>query len=237
MFDSITSQFTILDWVFVIWMGFSILLGLIRGFISEVLSLIGWVISFSLANHYAADLGAKLPLPIKDTTPAYFVGYLAIFIGSLLAWTMIRTLLRFAVGKGFFDYLLGLTFGVLRGFLVAMVAISLVSVLIPLPSQNWWKKAYFHSLLESGALQFRSLLPANWGERLQITPEDLPNKEAMSFPLTTPSNMPSDTQPSGTPSMIKSSSSRHLDGLPSSLPSHLDHGLLPTIPRSAQPSN
>lgn len=225
MMESITSQFTPIDWIFLVWMSFSILLGLIRGFIAEVLSLIGWVLAFALAQHYALEAAAKLPLPpqIKEGAPAFLAGFLLVFLGTLLIWTMVRTLLRFAVGKGCFDYLLGFIFGAARGYVVAMLVISVIGMVLPLPNMVWWQKAYFHHFLDQGATQVRAILPAQWSKKIQLKAEDLPQKIGTAIANSTPSQSSTllnalGANPSSSPSVLPSSTINN-GALPSLNPS------------------
>lgn len=240
MFKELTAGFNLVDWIFVSWMGFSILLGFMRGFIAEMLSLIGWIVAFTLASQYGAEVGKMIPIPIKDSGPTYIAGFLAVFIGTLLAWAMFRTLLRFAVGKGLFDYLLGMSFGVLRGLVVSMLAVTVLSVIVPLPTQPWWQSAYFHGFLESGALQLKSLLPADWSSRFQLSGNSIKNK--LSATLTTPEG---DSVPSSlslppinlhglaSPSAIKPATTPSAPSTKVSLPSLLSNqGLLPPTPET-----
>ena len=71
----------------------SVLLGLWRGLVYELLSIAGWVAAFLLAQTFAAWAGERLPL--KDFTEPlrYAAGFIAVFVAAafgagLLSWLM-----------------------------------------------------------------------------------------------------------------------------------------------------
>src|SRR3989338_7881346 len=93
----------------------SLLLGLWRGFIHEVLALLGWPIAFLLSNIYADNIARLIPL--HDTWRLTVV-YALLFAVVLIAWgvlVMLLTKLLKAMGTGWSDRMLGGLFGVLRG--------------------------------------------------------------------------------------------------------------------------
>jgi membrane protein required for colicin V production len=51
-----------LDWVVVAVLGASILLGLLRGFMRETISLAGWIAGIWLAFRFAVPISASVPL-------------------------------------------------------------------------------------------------------------------------------------------------------------------------------
>ena len=51
-----------LDWVFVAVLLASMLIGAWRGLVFEVLSVLGWVVSFFVAQWFAADAATLLPM-------------------------------------------------------------------------------------------------------------------------------------------------------------------------------
>jgi len=51
-----------LDWIVVAVIGASILLGLLRGFVRETISLAGWIAGIWLAFRFAVGISASVPL-------------------------------------------------------------------------------------------------------------------------------------------------------------------------------
>ena len=106
----------------------SIFFGCFRGFIRELLSLIGWVLAFYTANFFTDSFYQLIPFNLDDSIK-YIVGYFIIFISVLIIASMIIKLInKFikSVGLGFSNFILGGFFGFTRGVLVVFVMIFLL---------------------------------------------------------------------------------------------------------------
>lgn len=145
----------------------SVGLGLWRGVVYEILSLLGWPIAF-LVSKYAAPQLASL-LPISTASTRVTLAYVVVFIAVLLFWAMLvwllSTLIK-AVGLGLIDRLLGALFGVLRGALVVL-ALVCGAGMTQLPEQAFWRDAKFSGVAEQAALQSKVWLPDNLAQRIQ----------------------------------------------------------------------
>src|SRR5690349_21307179 len=102
------ADYTILGIIFV-----SALIGLVRGFLREVVSLLVWMLGFWLALRFAAPVGDGLSF-IKDPTWRLVAGFAVLFV-LILA---VGTLVGFFMGKlvestdsGTGDRILGVLFG------------------------------------------------------------------------------------------------------------------------------
>jgi len=139
----------------------SLLLGLWRGFIHEVLSLIGWPIAFVLSNIYTDNIARLIPL-VQDTLRLTVVFVLLFFV-VLIAWgvlVMLLAKLLKAMGTGWPDRMLGGLFGVLRGGLVVLVLVWLAGM-TAIPEQQFWRKAQMSKIAEDVALLTKTWLPDN----------------------------------------------------------------------------
>lgn len=144
----------------------SLLLGLWRGFIHEVLSLLGWPIAFLLSNMYADRLARLIPVT-KDMLRITVV-YALIFAAVLIVWgvlVMLFTRLLKAMGSGWSDRLLGGLFGVLRGGLVVLVLVWLAGM-TAIPEQLFWRDAQMSKTVEDVALLVKTWLPDNIAQRV-----------------------------------------------------------------------
>src|SRR5574337_565250 len=124
-----------LDWILAAVLVLSLLLGAWRGLVYEALSLLAWVAAFVLAQWYAPDVAARMPLAGASEPVRYAVGFVAVFIaaafaGGLVAW-LAKKLVE-AIGLRPVDRALGAAFGLLRGMVLPE---TLRSVLPALPSQ------------------------------------------------------------------------------------------------------
>jgi len=149
------------DWLLVGIIAGSALIGLWRGFVVEVLSLLVWVAAFWLALHYGSDVAAMFADRVDTPSARMALGHLllfvlAIIVGGLLTW-LIGKLVR-ATGLSLIDRLLGLSFGLLRGAGLAVVLV-LVLGFTPLPSDPWWQRSQLLPSFEHGAQWLRGWLP------------------------------------------------------------------------------
>lgn len=144
----------------------SLLLGLWRGFIHEVLSLLGWPLAFLLSNIYAESLAGLIP--VAQDTLRLTVVYALVFGVVLIAWgvlVMSLTKLLKAMGSGWSDRMLGGLFGVFRGGLVVLVLVWLAGM-TAIPEKLFWRDAQMSKTVEDIALLAKSWLPDNVARRV-----------------------------------------------------------------------
>lgn len=98
----------------------SLLIGVVRGFVCEVISLITWVAAFILAFKFAAPAAAHITFTDSATTK-YIVAFAGIFILILVIGITINALVRHLwhrTGVPAMDRILGLLLGIARGILI-----------------------------------------------------------------------------------------------------------------------
>jgi len=118
-----------LDWAVVAVIGASILLGLLRGFMREMISLAGWIAGIWLAFRFAVPISAALPLghdwPLARTAAvAVLIVVGCVFAAALVGW-LLRELVKVARLSAA-DRTLGGLFGLARGLLIIGLAVFLV---------------------------------------------------------------------------------------------------------------
>lgn len=144
----------------------SLLLGLWRGFIHEVLSLLGWPIAFMLSNMYADSI-AQL-IPVSQEVLRMTVVYVLAFVIVLAVWGVLVSLLTKllkAAGAGWPDRALGGLFGVLRGVLVVLVLVWMAGM-TTIPEHMFWRDARMSRVVEDFALLTKVWLPDNIAQRV-----------------------------------------------------------------------
>ncbi|WP_374353661.1 CvpA family protein [Chitinimonas sp.] len=152
---------TVFDYATLVILGLSVLLAVLRGGVSELLSLAAWVAGFWLAQRYAAHAGALMPAGIPTVELRLIAGFVSILLGVWFLSAIIRvTLAQFirATGLGPLDRLLGALFGMARG-LVIVLALVIVGGLTGLPKQPLWRNAMFSPPLEAAAVSIKPWLP------------------------------------------------------------------------------
>jgi len=147
----------------------SLVLGAWRGLVREVLSVLGWVIAFLAAGLFAGPLGPEMPQAIPGPELRVAAAYLAVFVGALVATSLVALLLSKivkAVGLGGVDRLLGALFGAARGLLIVLAA-ALLAGLTSVPRQAFWRDSASGPLLAQAALALKPLLPQTFAERMR----------------------------------------------------------------------
>lgn len=144
----------------------SLLLGLWRGLVYEVLSLLGWPLAFVLSRMFAASVEPLLPVSHEEIRVA--LAYAVVFVAVMIVWGMLvwmfAKLIR-AVGLGVLDSVLGGVFGLLRGVLVILALVWLAGM-SDLPEQALWREAQFSGVAEEVAMQTKVWLPDNIAGRI-----------------------------------------------------------------------
>lgn len=151
------------DWAMAAVLALSVVVGLWRGLVYEVLSLVGWVVAFVVAQAYGAAVAAWLPFG----GPAGSMGRLAAgfglaFLGTLIAWTLAAKLVRLLISAtplSVLDRALGSLFGLVRG-VVLLLAVALVVKLTPAARAPAWQASHGAAWLESALQALQPLWPA-----------------------------------------------------------------------------
>ncbi len=144
----------------------SLLIGLWRGLVYEVLSLIGWPVAFVLSKLYGESVASMMSG--AQETVRTVLGYAVVFIAALIVWGVLAWLLSKlvkAAGLGWLDRSLGALFGVLRGMLV-IIALVWLAGLTTIPEQPFWRGAQTSRAAENIALLTKAWLPDSIARRI-----------------------------------------------------------------------
>ena len=139
----------------------SAVVGMWRGLVYEVLSLMAWVAAFLLAQAYAGAVAPMLPLdglsPALRTATAFAVVFVvSAFAGGFVAWVVKKMVA--VVGLRPIDRVLGGAFGLLRGAVV-LLAVALVVGMSPFQSQEAWQTSSVARVLGDSLHVLKPLLP------------------------------------------------------------------------------
>lgn len=150
-----------LDWVFTGVLVLSTLLGVWRGFVSELISLAAWVAAFMVAQWWALDAAKLLPLAQLGESLRYAAGFAAVFVAVLFSAALlafvIRKLLSMA-GLGALNRLLGALFGWFRG-VVIVLAVAVVVGLTPLKNTQPWQSSTIAQVAQIVLTGLKPVLP------------------------------------------------------------------------------
>jgi membrane protein required for colicin V production len=146
----------------------SIIISVIRGLVREILSLLGWIAAFVVANRFAENLAGMLPPAVPGVTLRLITAFAILFIGTLIIAALISAaigmLLR-ASGLVLADRGLGGLFGLARGVLIILTAVILAG-LTALPRQPFWRESFTAPLAEQAVRSIKPLLPDAWAEHV-----------------------------------------------------------------------
>ena len=147
----------------------SVAWGIWRGFVREILSLVGWVLAFLAANAVAAQLGELLPASWARAEVRVLIAFVVVFVlvlsATALAAVLVSKLFKKA-GLGGVDRTLGALFGLARGVLI-LVAVTVAAGLTSLPREPLWKQSVGAGMLVRTVLQLKHWLPPRLERRLR----------------------------------------------------------------------
>jgi membrane protein required for colicin V production len=139
----------------------SVVLGLLRGLLKEVLSLVAYASAFLAAIWWGPTVAEWFTQWISQPFVSMALAYLGVFIAVLLSIGMINMTLAALLSKTGLtpaDHGLGAMFGLLRGVLFVLVLVILAGY-TPLPEEPWWKNAMFSKQVVSAVQQIKLKLP------------------------------------------------------------------------------
>jgi membrane protein required for colicin V production len=149
------------DWALLALLLLSVLVGLWRGFVFELLSLAGWVAAFVAAQAFAPAVAPLLPLGTPGGALNHGVAFAATFVVALLLWAVASRLLRLVIHATPLqplDRLLGALFGVARG-LVLLLAVTTLVLLSPVRSSAAWQQSHGAAWLAALLQGLKPMLP------------------------------------------------------------------------------
>lgn len=167
---------TIADWLIVLTVVTSVVIGLFRGFVVEVMALVVWALALLAAALLAPKLTDALSGSVESPSARIFLAYALIFVGTLLIGAIITWLLRKLVrstGLSGTDRLLGGVFGIARGA-VLVVLVVLMLGLTPFPRDAWWRESRLLPQVIVMAERARAWLPERIAAQIRLDGTEAP---------------------------------------------------------------
>lgn len=123
--------------------GLSVITGLFRGFIKELIALCAWIAAIWLGYSYSSSFEPWLQSYIQEPSVRTAVAFVGILFATLFVGGVVNALISFILkrsGLGGTDRILGMGFGFIRG--VFIVALLIVAVkMTSLPYQQYAKES------------------------------------------------------------------------------------------------
>lgn len=152
---------TSFDYIVLAILGVSALLGLMRGLIKEVLSLIAYVVAFMAGIWWGPTVSVWLTSYIDNALLRTALAYGAVFIIVLLLVGLVNITLGMLIKKTGLtpaDHGLGALFGLLRGALIVLTLVALAGY-TELPKEPWWQDAKLSGSTVAAVQRVKLLLP------------------------------------------------------------------------------
>ncbi len=149
------------DWVFAAVVGLSVVVGLVRGLLYEVMSLLGWVVAYVAAQAFGAAVAPSIPVGAPGSGLNIAAAFVIVFVVVLIGWGFLSWLIKKLVQASPLsplDRVLGAVFGLMRGVLVALAVVTAVTM-TPLAASPSWQAAHSVAGLQAVLSGLKPWLP------------------------------------------------------------------------------
>lgn len=148
------------DYLVIVAVVISALIGAMRGFLREAVALVAWIIALFIAWHFSdliePHLGGLLSGSyVKPWAARVIIVLLILLLGALIG-ALLGHFVRLSMFSGM-DRFLGLVFGLLRGVVVLGVFVIL-GQLLKLDGEKWWTRSLLIPYGESVANGLRAIV-------------------------------------------------------------------------------
>lgn len=121
----------------------STLVSLLRGFIRESLSLLIWVVAAWVGLRLATPIAELLTPWVAIPSARLILGFVAVFVAVVMAGSLLGLLVAKLIsssGLSGTDRMLGMLFGAMRGVVMVVIAVLVLS-LTPVVDDPWWQQS------------------------------------------------------------------------------------------------
>jgi membrane protein required for colicin V production len=164
-----------IDYIIVGVLGLSVLVGLWRGLVSEVLALVTWIAAFWVAWAFGPTVSTYFEHRIDEPSIRLVAGYALCFVSVLVLGALVRFVIHRLVestGLSGTDRLLGMMFGFARGVLLVSLMVFLLGF-TAFTNDPWWKRSVLLPQFQVAATWLGGQLPAS--VRQHLHPVSLPD--------------------------------------------------------------
>ncbi|TLY51317.1 MAG: CvpA family protein [Gammaproteobacteria bacterium] len=157
------------DYCILAMLALSVLMGLWRGLIGEVLALACWIVAVWVAWLFGPQVAAQFTR-VDVPSARLLIGYALCFIAVLIAGAIVSFLMRKLIrGSGLSgtDRLLGMVFGLARGVALVILVVLLLGF-TPFPRDPWWHQSQLLPSFQQGAQWAAAHMPAEVTKYLDL---------------------------------------------------------------------
>lgn len=156
------------DWAFLGVLVVSLIIGAWRGLVYEILSVLGWALSFYIAQWFAPAVAAVLPLQSASDPVRYAAAFVLIFIVSAFLAGLLAVLFKKlveAIGLRPVDRTLGAAFGLVRG-VILLLAVTVVVNMTAFKAGTWWQESVGAGVLTAAVKGLKPVMPEQFAKYL-----------------------------------------------------------------------
>ena len=156
------------DWIFLAVLASSMLLGAWRGLVYEVLSVLGWAVSFYAAQYFAPVVSDWLPLQSSSEMLRYAAAFVLVFVAAVFTAGLLAFLLKKlmeAIGLRPVDRAMGAAFGLVRG-VILLLATAVVVNMTAFEKSLWWQESKGAPVLNATLKGLKPVLPEQFAKYL-----------------------------------------------------------------------
>lgn len=164
------------DWACLAVLAVSAFVGLVRGLVFEVLSVLGWIAAYVAAQALSPAAALAIPVGSPGSGLNAAAAFVAVFIATLIGWSVLSWLICKLVQASPLnplDRVLGGLFGLLRGLLIGLAAATAVGM-TPLADAPAWRGSRSAGVLERVLAGLKPLLPDAIGRHLRAVGSESP---------------------------------------------------------------
>lgn len=159
-------QLNNLDVVFLIIVGISALVGIVRGMTKEVLSIFGWVLAAAALYFLVPIVDPIMQQYVASKILSNIVSGMVILIVFCIVWLLTADRLAAIVRSSklsALDRIFGFLFGMVRGALIVILIAVMITTLIPEQSKEGvFAKSQYFKLANDTAEPLKAMIPNEW---------------------------------------------------------------------------
>ena len=142
-------------------MGVSLVFGLFRGLLRELLSLVSWILAFWIAYRYTSSVAQIIDKALQNPTLSQAVSAVLVFVVVLVALMLLASLISKvfkATGLGGMDRILGGLFGLGRAVVILFAAL-IVGGGTAVIEQDWYNASMMIPVFDQALAWVAGYLP------------------------------------------------------------------------------
>lgn len=150
-----------IDIAIIIIIGISLLIGLLRGFVKEVVSLFAWIAAIWVGISFSRGFSVLLETFIEIPAARIAVAFMILVVLTLIVSSVINYFVELAIektGLTIIDRILGVLLGVARGVIVVALIVMLANM-APVQDMSLWKQSTLLPLFQTLASWLQELIP------------------------------------------------------------------------------